>query len=558
VVNGAALQSGLVGALTTTIEKLQGAQAAGNDEYTAQQARALQGFADDLVANLGSTKQALQAYQAAQTAAGLAAATYPAAEIGALVARINTSGLSAAEIDSLTAAGFSTADIDFLRARVAALAAEVPAADFTRGQTVADLISAADAGIAAFQALSAEAAAVAADREPFVIPSFPTARAGGPYAGAQGVPIALSGAASTDPNGDTLSFAWDFDLDGDFDDAVGAAASFVSTAVGSTRVGLRVTDASGRADVAYADVTIAAANQPPVITSFAPASLSPTASPSSPLAFSVTASDPDGDPLSYSWTLDGVAVMTGTSFVYTPPVGATGTRIVRVTVSDGNALSPDAAEQRVVRIETAPPVLIPVPNVVGITQAAAEAAITAAGLAVGNVTTAFDPVVPAGSVISQLPAAGTEVAAGTPVALVVSLGPEPVLIPVPNVVGITQAAAEAAITAAGLVVGNVTTAFDPVVPAGSVISQLPAAGTEVAAGTPVALVVSLGPEPVAMRCDVDRDGDIDKIDLSRISRSRNQPAKPDDPRDADGNGFITPNDVKVCIPMCTRPNCASS
>jgi hypothetical protein len=104
----------------------------------------------------------------------------------------------------------------------------------------------------------------------------------------------------------------------------------------------------------------------------------------------------------------------------------------------------------------------------------------------------------------------------------------------------------------------VTTAFDPVVPAGSVISQLPAAGTEVAAGTPVALVVSLGPEPVAMRCDVDRDGDIDKIDLSRISRSRNQPAKPDDPRDADGNGFITPNDVKVCIPMCTRPNCASS
>jgi hypothetical protein len=59
------------------------------------------------------------------------------------------------------------------------------------------------------------------------------------------------------------------------------------------------------------------------------------------------------------------------------------------------------------------------------------------------------------------------------------------------------------------------------------------------------------------RCDIDGDNDIDKIDLSRISRSRNQSAKPDDPRDADGNGIITPNDVKVCIPQCTRANCAT-
>ncbi|HMR71282.1 MAG TPA: PKD domain-containing protein, partial [Rubrivivax sp.] len=329
VANHAALQSGLVGALTTTIEKLQGAQAAGNDEYIAQQARALQGYADELVANLGDTKQALQDYQAAQTVSGLAATTYSAAEIGALVARINATGLTAAEVDSLAAAGFRAADIDFLRARVAALAAEVPAADYTRGQTVADLITAADAGIAAFQALSAEAAAVVADREPFVILSFPTARAGGPYAGVQGAAIALSGAASTDPNGDALTHAWDFDLDGSFDDAVGVAVNYVPSAVGSTRVGLRVTDPSGRSDVAYAVVDVAAANRPPVIDSFAPASLAPVASPSSPLAFSVAASDPDGDPLGYAWTVEGVAVGAGAAYVYTPAPGETGTRIVR-------------------------------------------------------------------------------------------------------------------------------------------------------------------------------------------------------------------------------------
>jgi len=57
-------------------------------------------------------------------------------------------------------------------------------------------------------------------------------------------------------------------------------------------------------------------------------------------------------------------------------------------------------------------------------------------------------------------------------------------------------------------------------------------------------------------CDVDKDGDIDQYDLSLISRARGQTAPFGDLRDSDGNGLITPNDVKVCIPQCTRPNCA--
>lgn len=58
-------------------------------------------------------------------------------------------------------------------------------------------------------------------------------------------------------------------------------------------------------------------------------------------------------------------------------------------------------------------------------------------------------------------------------------------------------------------------------------------------------------------CDVDGDGDIDKADLSLISRARGQQATgPDDPRDSDRDGLITPTDVKVCIPQCTRSNCA--
>jgi PKD repeat protein len=59
-------------------------------------------------------------------------------------------------------------------------------------------------------------------------------------------------------------------------------------------------------------------------------------------------------------------------------------------------------------------------------------------------------------------------------------------------------------------------------------------------------------------CDADRDGDVDRIDLSLISRARGQRATgADDPRDSDGDGQITPNDVKVCTAKCTRPNCAT-
>jgi beta-lactam-binding protein with PASTA domain len=74
--------------------------------------------------------------------------------------------------------------------------------------------------------------------------------------------------------------------------------------------------------------------------------------------------------------------------------------------------------------------------------------------------------------------------------LVVSLGPA--LVAVPAVVGQPQASAQAAILAAGLTVGAVTSANSATVPAGSVISQAPVGGDSVAAGTAVNLVVSDG------------------------------------------------------------------
>ncbi|HNR36652.1 MAG TPA: PASTA domain-containing protein, partial [Candidatus Hydrogenedentes bacterium] len=67
-------------------------------------------------------------------------------------------------------------------------------------------------------------------------------------------------------------------------------------------------------------------------------------------------------------------------------------------------------------------------------------------------------------------------------------------IEVPNVLGLTLANATARIEAEGLVVGNVTHAYGNAA-AGDVEAQTPAAGTQVAPGSAVDLVISDGPVP---------------------------------------------------------------
>src|SRR6185503_8080764 len=115
---------------------------------------------------------------------------------------------------------------------------------------------------------------------------------------------------------------------------------------------------------------------------------------------------------------------------------------------------------------------------------------TGAGLSVGAITTSPSTTIPAGSVISQNPAAGAQVPSGSAVSLVVSSGLP--LVATPSVVGQTQAAATAAITGAGLSVGAITTASSTTVAAGLVITQTPAGGTQVASGSAVALVSPTG------------------------------------------------------------------
>ena len=167
--------------------------------------------------------------------------------------------------------------------------------------------------------------------------------------------------------------------------------------------------------------------------------------------------------------------------------------VISQNPAGGTSVAPNSAVDLVVSLGAA---TVAVPNVAGLSQAAAQAAISNAGLTTGTVTTQNSDTVPAGDVISQNPAAGTSVAPNSAVDLVVSLGAATVA--VPNVAGLSQAAAQAAISNAGLTTGTVTTQNSDTVPAGDVISQNPAAGTSVAPNSAVDLVVSLGAATVAV------------------------------------------------------------
>jgi glucose/arabinose dehydrogenase/PKD repeat protein len=67
-----------------------------------------------------------------------------------------------------------------------------------------------------------------------------------PASGAVPLTAAFDAKASSDPDpGDTLTYAWDLDGDGAYDDATGPTAAYVYAASGSRNVGLRVTDSRG-------------------------------------------------------------------------------------------------------------------------------------------------------------------------------------------------------------------------------------------------------------------------------------------------------------------------
>ena len=167
------------------------------------------------------------------------------------------------------------------------------------------------------------------------------------------------------------------------------------------------------------------------------------------------------------------------------------------TAPEGTVLAqnplPDAVESRGARVVldlSRGQRMVEVPRVVGMTLPQARQTIESTGLDVGDVTGKDDPAA-RGTVLASGPLGGTRVPVPSPVALTVSNGPATVTIP--DVVGQDYAAARTLLQQLGFAVGEVSVDSTSALPANSVISQSPGAGTTAAAGDTIALVIARHP-----------------------------------------------------------------
>jgi serine/threonine-protein kinase len=143
-----------------------------------------------------------------------------------------------------------------------------------------------------------------------------------------------------------------------------------------------------------------------------------------------------------------------------------------------------------------------VPDTTGMSVVDARSTLTGLGLTVGQEQPRSDPTVPKDAVISSNPPAGTVVDKGQAIDLVVSSGPEMVV--VPDVVGSTESSAVVALQDAGFQVDPLyTREFNSKYKAGIVFNTDPPVRSEAPKGAKVHLWISQGTEMAAVPFVVD-------------------------------------------------------
>jgi PKD repeat protein len=158
----------------------------------------------------------------------------------------------------------------------------------------------------------------------------PIANAGTDVAGTVGVDVLFDGSASSDPDGDIASYAWDF---GDGVNGTGATPSHAYAVAGTYNVTLMVTDNGELSDSDTVSATIGAAGTPPTADAGGP--YTGTVGVRMPVDGSNSV-DTDGTIVRYSWDFDD-----GNSDNSDRPTSgntymASGTYTITLTVTDDN------------------------------------------------------------------------------------------------------------------------------------------------------------------------------------------------------------------------------
>lgn len=145
---------------------------------------------------------------------------------------------------------------------------------------------------------------------------------------------------------------------------------------------------------------------------------------------------------------------------------------------------------KVTLVSSSGPPRIPIPDVAKLDGSLAQSLVAAAGLTVTQVESVQGT--QAGLAMLTRPAAGTALAPGAGVTLVVSRGAP--TIPIPDLLGMASADARTRLEMEGLQLGTVTRRRTAEASPGTVIEQRPASGTLAAPGTVVDIVVARSPQ----------------------------------------------------------------
>lgn len=152
-------------------------------------------------------------------------------------------------------------------------------------------------------------------------------------------------------------------------------------------------------------------------------------------------------------------------------------------------IAPEGA--KVTLVSSAGPPKIPVPDVAGLDAQLAQSLVAAAGLVVSQVES-VQAAAPTGLAMMTRPPAGTALAPGAGLTVVVSRGAP--TISIPDLLGMASADARTRLEMEGLQLGTVTRRRTAEASPGTVVGQRPGAGTLAAPGTVVDIVVARSPQ----------------------------------------------------------------
>ncbi|RLB31767.1 MAG: hypothetical protein DRH20_15450, partial [Deltaproteobacteria bacterium] len=179
----------------------------------------------------------------------------------------------------------------------------------------------------------------------------PVAFVSGPYAGDAGSDIGFDGSTSYDPDGDSLTYEWDF---GDGQSGTGDTVTHVYAAQGDYVVTLTVSDGRGGTAQSVTSAHVGPQNNPPQLGT--PAfDVSGVLQNTIILTFTAHASDPDGDELIYTWGFGDGEVAAGDTATHA--YAAPGIYTVTLYVNDGRGGTVSASQTLTIgQVPNRPPV----------------------------------------------------------------------------------------------------------------------------------------------------------------------------------------------------------